>query len=122
MRFLPVFFDLSAGHVVLIGSGAQAIAKLHLLRASGANVRWYAQHPDVAEELVAASHYAGRIEIAIGEPAAADLTGALAIVCAGGRDLDERIAALARSLSVPVNVVDRPDLSTFIPPSSIAAT
>ena len=42
MRFLPVFFDLARGSVVLIGSGAPAIAKLRLLRAAGANVRWFA--------------------------------------------------------------------------------
>ncbi len=119
MRFLPAFLDLSAGQVFLIGSGPQAIAKLHLLRANGAGVRWYAQHPDVAEELVAASHYAGRIEIAIGEPAATDLAGALAVVSAAGRAIDERIAASARALSIPINVVDRPDLSTFIFPAVV---
>ena len=34
MRFLPVFLDLSKGQVILVGSGAQAIAKLQLLRSA----------------------------------------------------------------------------------------
>jgi len=119
MRFLPVFLDLSSGHVVLIGSGTPATGKLHLLRAAGANVRWVSQRADVAEELLAASHYAGRIEIAIGPPEAVDLAGAIAVVSALGDAADEAIAARARDLSIPVNVVDRPDLSTFIFPAVV---
>ena len=42
MRFLPVFLDLQAGPVVLIGSGELAQAKLRVLAAAGARVRWYA--------------------------------------------------------------------------------
>ena len=42
MRFLPVFLDLHAGPVLLVGSGELARAKLRLLLAAGARVRWYA--------------------------------------------------------------------------------
>ena len=119
MRFLPVFLDLSAGPVVLVGSGAQAIAKLHLLRAAGANVRWFSPEADVAEELLLAKHYAGHIGITIGEPGRRDLTGALAVVSSARSEIDERVASLARSAGVPVNVVDRPDLSTFIFPAIV---
>ncbi len=119
MRFLPMFLDLSAATVVLVGSGAQAIAKLHLLRAAGANVRWFSPEADVAEESLLANHYAGHIGITIGEPGGRDLTGALAVVSSAGREIDERVAALARSAGVPVNVVDRPDLSTFIFPAIV---
>ena len=42
MRFLPVFLDLQAGPVVLVGAGDLARAKLRLLAAAGARVRWYA--------------------------------------------------------------------------------
>ena len=44
MRFLPLFVDLSAGAVVLVGSGGAALAKLRLLRAAGAHVRWYSRN------------------------------------------------------------------------------
>ena len=41
MRFLPVFLDLQAGPVLLVGAGDLARAKLRLLAAAGARVRWY---------------------------------------------------------------------------------
>ncbi len=119
MRFLPLFFDLSRGSVVLIGSGAPAIAKLRLLRAAGANVRWFSNGAEAADDLLHARHYAGQIEIAAGEPAASDLAGALAVVSSAGKEADERIASLARAQNVPVNIVDRPDLSTFIFPAVV---
>ncbi len=119
MRFLPVFFDLSRGSVVLIGSGTPAIAKLRLLRAAGANVRWFANGAELGDELAHARHYSGKIEIVAGEPGENDLAGALAIVSSAGKDIDERVAALARALNIPVNIVDRPDLSTFIFPAVV---
>ena len=42
MRFLPVFLDLKAGPIVLVGDGELAQAKLRVLLAAGARVRWYA--------------------------------------------------------------------------------
>jgi uroporphyrin-III C-methyltransferase/precorrin-2 dehydrogenase/sirohydrochlorin ferrochelatase len=115
MGFLPVFFDVAARPVLLFGSGAQAQAKLQLLRAAGAQVRWFSAEDHATH----AVHYAGRIEKRTGEPGDADLTAALAVVSAAGRGPDDRIAARARALGVPVNVVDRLDLSTFIFPAIV---
>jgi uroporphyrin-III C-methyltransferase/precorrin-2 dehydrogenase/sirohydrochlorin ferrochelatase len=119
MRFLPVFLDLSAGELILVGSSRAALAKLHLLRAAGATVRWFSRDSDIAEELVLASHYAGEIGVRIGEPGETDFANALAVVLATDDDGNERLAARARALNVPVNVVDRPDLSTFIFPAIV---
>jgi uroporphyrin-III C-methyltransferase/precorrin-2 dehydrogenase/sirohydrochlorin ferrochelatase len=119
MRFLPVFFDLSRGNVVLIGSGAPAIAKLRLLRAAGANVRWFANGSEAGGDLVHARHYAGQIDVVAGEPGENDLAGVLAIVSSAGKEIDERVAAIARAHNIPVNIVDRPDLSTFIFPAVV---
>ena len=49
MRFLPVFLDLQTGPVLLVGAGDLARAKLRLLAAAGARIRWYATdgHHDV---------------------------------------------------------------------------
>ena len=52
MRFLPLFFDTSAGVFILVGSGEPALAKLRLLRAAGAHVRWFSRSVDVAERAV----------------------------------------------------------------------
>ena len=42
MRYLPVFLDVQAGPILLIGAGEFVRAKLRLLLAANARVRWYA--------------------------------------------------------------------------------
>jgi uroporphyrin-III C-methyltransferase / precorrin-2 dehydrogenase / sirohydrochlorin ferrochelatase len=113
MRYLPVFLDLAAGPVVLVGSGTAALAKLRLLRAANARVRWYRDEaagpsPEDANEIISGA-----------APDAVDLTDAVAVVAANGGPADEAIAARARASRVPVNVVDRPELSTFIVPAIV---
>jgi uroporphyrin-III C-methyltransferase/precorrin-2 dehydrogenase/sirohydrochlorin ferrochelatase len=111
MRFLPVFLDLAAGPVVLMGSGEAAAAKLRLLRAAGARVRWHVENRASA---------GAAVEIVAGVPAEKiDLSGAIAVIAAAGEPHDAVIAARARALRIPVNVVDRPDLSTFIVPAIV---
>jgi uroporphyrin-III C-methyltransferase/precorrin-2 dehydrogenase/sirohydrochlorin ferrochelatase len=117
MRFLPVFLDATSGPVVLVGSGEHAINKLRLLRAAHAVVRWYPVDPVVAGEMSDAG--AGQIELDRGDPLTANLAGAIAVVSAVGGACDEAISARARDAGIPVNVVDRPDLSTFIFPAIV---
>ncbi len=118
MRFLPVFLDTCAGVVILVGSGEPACGKLRLLRAAGAHVRWFSRDVDVAEEMLTLSG-PGRLEISFGDPLKADLSEAVAVVSAAGDGLDAQIAARARRHRIPVNVVDRPELSTFIFPAVV---
>src|SRR5262249_11977377 len=119
MRFLPVFLDLSSGTVALVGSGSAALSKLRLLRSAGADVRWYSGDVDVAEDVLLASASAGKLEPSFADPLRADFGEFAAVVVAAGGDLDERIAARARARNVPVNVVDRADLSTFTFPAVV---
>jgi uroporphyrin-III C-methyltransferase / precorrin-2 dehydrogenase / sirohydrochlorin ferrochelatase len=118
MRFLPVFLNTSSGLVIVVGSGEPARGKLRLLRAAGAHVRWFSRDVDVAEEMLTLSG-PGRLEISFGDPLKADLADAVAIVSAAGDALDAQIAARARRQRIPVNVVDRPELSTFIFPAIV---
>jgi uroporphyrin-III C-methyltransferase/precorrin-2 dehydrogenase/sirohydrochlorin ferrochelatase len=119
MRFLPVFYDTSAGVILLVGSGEPVLGKLRLLRAAGAHVRWLPGSADVAEEVLTLPVDKGRLEISIGEPLKADLSDVIAIVASAGIDLDARIAERAREHHIPVNIVDRPELSTFIFPAIV---
>ncbi|HEY4893266.1 MAG TPA: siroheme synthase CysG [Reyranella sp.] len=119
MRFLPVFLDVSAGTVALIGAGPAALNKLRLLRAAGADVRWYSDNVDVAEEMLLASAPPGRLELSLWDPLQANFRGLRMVVAATGTKLDDAVAALARASNVPVNVVDRPELSSFIFPAII---
>src|SRR5436305_5104545 len=118
MRFLPLFLDTAAGVVLLVGSGEPALGKLRLLRAAGAHVRWFSRAIDIAEEMLTLSGE-GRLEISFGDALNADLRDVVAIVSAAGDALDAQIAARARGHRLPINVVDRPELSTFIFPAIV---
>jgi len=66
-----------------------------------------------------ASPPSGRIELSFADPLQADFSEFIAVVSAAGGALDEGVAAHARARNVPVNVVDRPDLSTFVVPAVV---
>jgi uroporphyrin-III C-methyltransferase/precorrin-2 dehydrogenase/sirohydrochlorin ferrochelatase len=118
MRFLPVFLDLHTGPVLLVGAGDLARAKLRLLAAAGARVRWYVTdgNHDVSG-LEAAD--AARIEFARGDPLAADLGGVIAILCAGAGEIGIVMSARAKAVGLPVNVMDDLAHSTFIFPAIV---
>lgn len=118
MRFLPVFLDLQSGPVVLVGSGELAQAKLRVLAAAGAHVRWYATagRHDV-RDLEAAQ--AARVERATDDPLTADLAGVVAVFCAGAGDIGVAMSVRAKSLGLPVNVMDDLAHSTFIFPAIV---
>jgi uroporphyrin-III C-methyltransferase/precorrin-2 dehydrogenase/sirohydrochlorin ferrochelatase len=118
MRFLPVFLDLHTGPVLLVGAGDLARAKLRLLAAAGARVRWYVTdgNHDVSG-LEAAD--AARIELAHGDPLAADLSGVIAILCAGAGEIGTAMSARAKAVGLPVNVMDDLAHSTFIFPAIV---
>jgi uroporphyrin-III C-methyltransferase/precorrin-2 dehydrogenase/sirohydrochlorin ferrochelatase len=118
MRFLPVFLDLQAGPVLLIGAGDLVRAKLRLLAAAGAQVRWYVTdgHHDVSG-LDAVD--VARIELAAGDPLTADLGGVIAILCAGAGEIGPAMSARAKAVGLPVNVMDDLAHSTFIFPAII---
>jgi uroporphyrin-III C-methyltransferase / precorrin-2 dehydrogenase / sirohydrochlorin ferrochelatase len=118
MRFLPVFLDLQSGVVLLVGSGDAARAKLRLLAAAGARIRWYAT--DGCRDLGGlAEDDAARVELAAGEAHLADLAGVVAVVCAGAGDAGPAISARAKAAGLPVNVMDDLEHSTFIFPAIV---
>jgi uroporphyrin-III C-methyltransferase/precorrin-2 dehydrogenase/sirohydrochlorin ferrochelatase len=118
MRFLPVFLDLQTGPVLLVGGGELARAKLRVLSAAGARIRWFATdgHHDVCG--LNAGEVA-RIEFAAGDPLAADLNGVIAILCAGAGDVGVAMSARARAAGLPVNVMDDLEHSSFIFPAIV---
>src|SRR5260370_34802585 len=118
MRFLPVFLDLHTGPVLLIGAGDLARAKLRLLAAAGARVRWYATDGDHDLSGLSAAD-AARIEPAEGDPLAADLNGVIAILCAGAGDIGPPISARATAVGLPVTGMADLVHSTFIFPAIV---
>lgn len=113
MRSGPEFVDRASGTVALIGSGATALSTLRRLRSAGANVRWYTDKADVAEELLLASAPPGGLEFSLSDPLQADYSEFIAVVAASETALDQRIAVRARASNVAISVVDRAELATF---------
>ncbi|MGH6704838.1 MAG: SAM-dependent methyltransferase, partial [Bradyrhizobium sp.] len=118
MRFLPVFLDLQAGAVLVVGAGEQVRAKLRLLAAAGARVRWHATDGNHDLGGLRASD-AARIELAGDDPLRADLGGVIAILCAGAGDVGIAMSVRARAVGLPVNVMDDLSHSTFIFPAIV---
>ena len=115
MRFLPVFLDLQTGPVLVVGGGELVRAKLRLLAAAGARVRWFAT--DGRHDVSGLD--AARIELAAGDPLAADLSGVIAVICAGAGDIGIAMSVRAKAVGLPVNVMDDVAHSTFIFPAIV---
>ena len=119
MSFLPVFLGLSVGRGGAGRLGSAGRRKASVAARVGRARALVLAGVIVEEQALLAGHYAGHIGVTIGEPQDADISGALALVSAAGDEIDTRVAARARALGVPVNVVDRLDLSTFIFPAIV---
>jgi uroporphyrin-III C-methyltransferase/precorrin-2 dehydrogenase/sirohydrochlorin ferrochelatase len=118
MRFLPVFLDLKAGPVVLIGTGELLRAKLRVLASAGARIRVHAIDGNQALDGFGESE-AANIEFVATDPLVADLSGVIAIVCAGAADTGVAMSVRAKALGLPVNVMDDLAHSSFIFPAIV---
>ena len=117
MRYFPAFFDLDGRRALIVGGGETAARKLRLLRKAKAWVTVVA--PDAAPEISELAE-AGEIAWIARAFEAGDVLGQDLVVSATGlSDIDERVAKAARKAEQPVNVVDRPDLSSFITPAIV---
>jgi uroporphyrin-III C-methyltransferase/precorrin-2 dehydrogenase/sirohydrochlorin ferrochelatase len=119
MRFLPVFLDVRSRTIALIGHGTAAQSKLRLLQSAGAKVRWFCRMHDASAQAFIENGCSAGVQLSDADPRQADLSEFVAVIAASGGPLDEEIAARASRRKTPVNVVDRPDLSTFIFPAIV---
>jgi uroporphyrin-III C-methyltransferase / precorrin-2 dehydrogenase / sirohydrochlorin ferrochelatase len=117
MNYFPVFFDLTAQRVLVVGGGEVALRKVALLERSGASV--YLVAPEVLPELKDRAD-AGLMNLAIREFIPSDLDGArLVIVATSRRAVNRWIAGLSEARGIPVNVVDDREASRFIVPAIV---
>ncbi len=116
MRYFPMFLDLRERRVVVAGGGEEALRKVRLLLKSEAVVTLVADrlHPEL-DGLV--SHGA----VAWLGTAFEDsmLDGAALVFVAANEELEKVVSAAAKVRGIPVNVVDRADLSTAITPAIV---
>jgi uroporphyrin-III C-methyltransferase/precorrin-2 dehydrogenase/sirohydrochlorin ferrochelatase len=117
MRYFPLFIDLKNAQVLVVGGGEQAAQKARLLLKTGARTRVVAQ--TVTDELRELGER-GALAIAPRPFEACDVEGMRLVYAATGDPaLDALVAGAAKARNVPVNVVDAPELSTFIMPAIV---
>jgi uroporphyrin-III C-methyltransferase/precorrin-2 dehydrogenase/sirohydrochlorin ferrochelatase len=117
MQTFPVFFSLRDRRVLVVGGGEPAARKAELLLSASAQVTLIAETVtgDLAQ-LIAE----GRISWAGHSFDPGDLENmTLAIVATEDADLQARVSHEAHRRCVPINVVDRPALSSFIMPAIV---
>ncbi|HXZ48803.1 MAG TPA: siroheme synthase CysG [Usitatibacter sp.] len=115
MEYLPIFLDVRNRPCLVVGGGEVAARKCALLQRAGGRVTVVAPELGVALEAELA---AGRIDHRAASFRDDDLAGqALVIAATDDGEANRAVAAAAAARGVPVNVVDRPDLCSFIMPS-----
>ena len=117
MRYFPLFADLDAAGVLVAGGGEQAAQKVRLLRKTNARITVVAE--TVTDELRDLAQQ-DAITIVPRAFVAGDLDGQRLVYAAtGDRALDAAVSQAAQARGIPVNVVDVPELSTFITPAIV---
>jgi uroporphyrin-III C-methyltransferase/precorrin-2 dehydrogenase/sirohydrochlorin ferrochelatase len=112
MDFLPVFVNVKKQSCLVVGGGEVALRKASVLLEAGAKVKVVA--PALAEgfsSLAEIDHISARF-------APQHLEGATLVIAAtDDADVNKQVSELARSRNIPVNVVDAPELCSFIMPA-----
>jgi uroporphyrin-III C-methyltransferase/precorrin-2 dehydrogenase/sirohydrochlorin ferrochelatase len=117
MQNFPLFLSLQDRRALVVGGTDQAARKVELLLSAGAQVSLIAATVtgEIAQLIADARiSWAGRT---FDE---ADLAGvSLVVVATADEALQARVSQCAQARCVPVNVVDRPALSSFIMPAIV---
>ncbi|MDT4331467.1 siroheme synthase CysG [Methylomonas sp. MED-D] len=114
MEYFPLFLNLKNQPCLVVGAGGVAARKIELLRKAGARITV------VAVEISADVIGIGDLELHHKPFAAADVDGARLVISAtNDRATNEAVAKAANARGIPVNVVDNPDLCSFIFPAIV---
>jgi uroporphyrin-III C-methyltransferase/precorrin-2 dehydrogenase/sirohydrochlorin ferrochelatase len=117
MKYYPAFLNLSERPALLVGGGEAAARKLRLLMKAGARVTVVARRAN--REIVELAD-AGSVTLCRREFRPGDLDGqGLVIGATGVAEADAEVSRAAQAAGVAVNIVDRPELSTFITPAIV---
>ena len=109
----PVFMRVERSTVVVVGNGAEALAKARLISQSSASLKVVAVAPELPlREWISANQVIHVAE----DYNASHLQGAVLVFAASS---DSRISQDARRLGIPVNAVDRPELCDFFTPAIV---
>jgi uroporphyrin-III C-methyltransferase/precorrin-2 dehydrogenase/sirohydrochlorin ferrochelatase len=117
MDYLPIFIQLRDELAVVVGGGQVAARKVELLLKAGARVSVIA--PEIVEEIDTLATR-GELRHVASVFAPSHITGAgIVIAATDSREVNAEVSCAARKARIPVNVVDDPELSTFIFPAIV---
>jgi precorrin-2 dehydrogenase/sirohydrochlorin ferrochelatase len=112
--YLPIFIDLREKPVVVVGGGMVAARKVESLVKAGARVKLIA--PEVAEEIALNPD----VRVELREYEDDDLEGAFLVIAATDDEkINRAVSKEALERHIFCNVVDRPELCSFIVPSVV---
>lgn len=115
--YYPAMLDLAGRDALLVGGGEVAAQKAGPLIEAGARLRVVA--PQLVPALLARVE-AGEAAWEQREVGPGDTDGCSVVVCATDqREVNKQVSQEARAAGIPVNVVDDPELCTFIVPSTV---
>jgi len=117
MDYLPIFLDVKTKPCIVIGGGEIASRKAALLQNAGAAIRVIS--PELGPTLLALKEQ-NEIEHEAREYCQGDLEGArLVIAATDNMAVNQQVSEEAQAHGIPVNVVDQPELCSFIMPAII---
>ena len=117
MKYLPLFFNIQQRPCMVVGGGEIAARKVEALLRAGAKV--IVVSPRLCPKL-AAHHVAGEIDYRAEPFNVTHLDQCvLAVAATDDETINKQVSVLAQQRHIPVNVVDRPELCSFIFPSII---
>jgi uroporphyrin-III C-methyltransferase/precorrin-2 dehydrogenase/sirohydrochlorin ferrochelatase len=117
MKYFPIFADVEHAEVLVAGGGEQAAQKVRLLLKTDARITVIAETASPELEALARQD---RLAIVRRPFAVTDVAGKRLVYAASGdRHQDAAVSHAAQVRGIPVNVVDVPELSTFITPAIV---
>ena len=117
MDFLPIFMNIRGQRCLVVGGGEIAARKAALLQEAGAEITVVS--PKLSSTLQRQVGQ-GSVSYRQGLFVASDLDGvSLVIAATDDEAVNRQVSELAKARQLPVNVVDNPELCSFIVPSII---
>ena len=115
MGYIPIFLDVTGRECVVVGGGEVAARKVESLLEAGARVTVVSPRLSPPLETIVAR---GLVTHIARDYQRGDIRGCVLVYAAtDDPKLHRELAAEARALGIPINVVDVPELCTFIAPA-----
>ncbi|MBD2859262.1 uroporphyrinogen-III C-methyltransferase [Spongiibacter sp. KMU-158] len=117
MDFLPLFTDLKQRHCLVVGGGSVALRKARLLAKAGARVNVVALEIQAELTQLVSDSGGALFQQAYGAERLDNIF--LVIAATDDRELNKQVSADCHARNIPVNVVDDPELCSFILPAIV---